>query len=115
VTITHVFARIDVAERDAAVAWYERLLGRPPDLIPNEIEAAWDLTTGGWLYIIADEESGPHASSVTLLVDDLDERMRALADRGVEGGPVETISGGARKLTVTDPDGNQIVFAQPGP
>jgi hypothetical protein len=29
VTITHVFSRIDVAERDAAEAWYERLLGRP--------------------------------------------------------------------------------------
>ncbi|HEY4429287.1 MAG TPA: hypothetical protein VGN08_13885 [Solirubrobacteraceae bacterium] len=34
--ITHLFAGISVADRDAAAAWYERLTGRPPDLIPND-------------------------------------------------------------------------------
>jgi len=33
VAINHVFAGIAVAHYDAALAWYERLLGWPPDVI----------------------------------------------------------------------------------
>jgi hypothetical protein len=36
--VTYVFAGIPVADRDAAVDWYKRLVGRPPDLIPNDDE-----------------------------------------------------------------------------
>lgn len=51
---TDVFASIPVGDRDAAVSWYGRLLGRPPDLIPNKDEAAWRITDSGWIYVIAD-------------------------------------------------------------
>src|SRR5262245_36173449 len=49
--VTYVFAGIPVAHRDAAAGWYERLIGRPPDLIPNDDEAAWRLTETGWIYM----------------------------------------------------------------
>lgn len=42
---TEVFAGIAVQDRDAAIEFYERLLGAPPTMLPNEDEAAWQLTT----------------------------------------------------------------------
>ena len=41
--ISHVFAGIRITDLRAAVAWYERLLGRPPDMLPNDSEATWAL------------------------------------------------------------------------
>ena len=41
--ITYVFAGLVVVNRDQAAAWYERLLGRPPDFLPNEAEAVWQV------------------------------------------------------------------------
>jgi hypothetical protein len=57
--VTHVFAGIPVADRDAAVGWYERLAARPPDLIPNADEAAWQLNDTGWVYVIAGSSAPP--------------------------------------------------------
>jgi hypothetical protein len=31
----HLFAGVPVGDIDAAVAWYERLFDRPPDLVPT--------------------------------------------------------------------------------
>ena len=47
--VTYVFAGIPVAHCDVAPGWYERLIGRPPDLVPNDDEAAWRLTDTGWI------------------------------------------------------------------
>jgi hypothetical protein len=110
--IEHLFAGIPVVERNAAVSWYERLTGRPPDLIPNEDEAAWQLTETGWIYLIADADragSGLH----TLLVDDLDAFLADLADNGITAGPIETIGDAVRRTTLTDPDGNRLNVGQP--
>ncbi len=111
-TITHVFASIPVADRDVAVDWYERLAGRPPDLIPNAKEAAWQLTGTGWLYVIADASRAGSALH-TLLVADLDDFLAGLANRGIAAAPVETIAGAARHAIVTDPDGNRLNVGQP--
>ena len=48
---TEVFAGIAVRDRDAAIEFYESLLGAPPTMLPNDDEAAWQLTGGGWLYV----------------------------------------------------------------
>lgn len=37
---TEVFAGIAVRDRDAAIEFYERLLGAPPTMLPNNDEAA---------------------------------------------------------------------------
>jgi hypothetical protein len=44
--INVLFAGVPVAELHAALAWYERLLGGPPDRVPNESERMWRLTDG---------------------------------------------------------------------
>ena len=110
--ITHVFAGVPVVDRDAAVEWYERIAGRPPDLIPNEDEAAWQLSDTGWLYVVADQSAAGSALH-TLLVDDLDGFIAGLAARGIAAGAVETIGPGVRRAIVTDPDGNRLNVGQP--
>ena len=109
---TEVFAGIAVRDRDAAIEFYERLLGAPPTMFPNDDEAAWQLTGSGCLYVLRDAVRAGRAV-VTLLVDDLDERLAAAAARGIELGPVETVAGSVRTTWITDPDGNRVQIGQP--
>jgi catechol 2,3-dioxygenase-like lactoylglutathione lyase family enzyme len=113
VPFTEVFAAITVRDRDAAVEYYERLLGGPPTMLPNDDEAAWQLTDGGWLYVLRDVDRAGNAV-VTLLVDDFDERLAKAAAAGIELGPVETVAGSVRTTWITDPDGNRVQIGQPG-
>ena len=46
----------------------------------------------------------------TIFVDDLDDRVRGMTDRGIEPAERETYSNGVRKVTYRDPDGNEIGF-----
>jgi hypothetical protein len=107
----HVFSSIPVVERDTAMEWYERFAGRPADLIPNDSEAAWQLTDSSWLYVIA--EPGRAGTALhTLLVDGLDTFVAGLTDRGIALGSTQTMDNGARFVIVTDPDGNRLKVAQ---
>jgi catechol 2,3-dioxygenase-like lactoylglutathione lyase family enzyme len=106
-----VFACLAVAELDPALSWYERLLGRVPDLIPNAQEAAWQLAPGGWIYVVCDPPRAGH-SVVTLIVGDLDRLLADLGGRGIACGRVEHLEA-ARKAYIVDPAGNTIAFAQP--
>jgi len=107
VSVTHLFAGIPVSDYDAAVAWYERLLGRPPDVFPHESEAMWHLGPAGSIYVVADAARAGN-SLLTLAVDDLEERVAGLA--AIEPGP-----GGMPTAVVEDPSGNLVkVFQDPG-
>ena len=108
-SVTHLFAGIAVSDFAGARRWYEALFGRPPDMLPTEGEAVWQVTTSASVYVIADP---PRAGSalVTISVSDLDEHVTALVARGLtlreeKGGPTAP-----RQLTVTDDDGNCIKF-----
>src|SRR2546427_10628129 len=103
----YVFAGIPVPDRDAAAGWYEQLTGRPPDLIPNEDEAAWQLTETSWVYIVADADRAGSALH-TLLVDDLDAFLAGVAARGIAAGPIEAVGASGRQSVLTDPDGNRL-------
>ena len=83
--VTYAFTGLPVADLVSALAWYERLAGRPPDLIPNESEAAWQLTDNAWLYVVHDAERAGKAL-LTVLVDDLDDRLAELTERGLRTG-----------------------------
>jgi 2',3'-cyclic-nucleotide 2'-phosphodiesterase len=109
--VSEVFASIPVGDRDAAVSWYGRLLGRAPDLIPNEDEAAWRMNDSGWIYVIADPARAG-SSLQTLLVNDLDALLAGVAARGVAIGPVDVMSNGVRHTTLTDADGNRLKLGQ---
>lgn len=111
-TITEVFAGIAVADYSAALAWYERLVGRPADVHPNETEAMWQMRPGSWIYIASDG-SRAGSSFVTILVDDLEAFVAELAGREIDTGEIDTIPDAVKRVRITDPEGNKIQFGQP--
>ena len=52
-------------------------------------------------------EHAGHATH-TVFVDDLDERVAGIAERGLEPALRETYENGVRKVTYRDPDGNEF-------
>jgi glyoxylase I family protein len=111
--ITEAFAGVAVADFDVAQPWYERLFGRPSDMVPHDREAVWQLTPGGWIYVVADPDRAG-SGLLTLLVDDLDAQVAQLAARGLDAGDVETLAAGAmRRAVIADAEGNRITFAAP--
>ncbi|MCU1351914.1 MAG: Glyoxalase/bleomycin resistance protein/dioxygenase [Acidimicrobiales bacterium] len=99
-----------VRDHDAAVTWYERLLGRGPDEHPMDGLTEWQLTDTGWLQVFADAARAGH-SAMTLGVDDLDQTAARLAAQGLDLARQVTPRG-QQLGTITDPDGNLVVFAQ---
>lgn len=110
--VTVVFAGVPVTDYQAVLPWYERLLGRAPDMLPNENEAAWQLTDTGWIYLVGDADRAGTAL-LTILVDDLEAYVAELTERGLEIGEIETVPHAVRKAEITDPEGNRITFGQP--
>lgn len=109
--INHVFTGVATADYEAAIAWYECLLGRPPDVIVKQDEAMWQLMGAGWIYVVADADRAGNAM-LTLLVDDLDEHLAELAKRGLTAGPIDTVPGLYRKAVLRDRDGSLIQFGE---
>jgi len=104
-----LFAGLPVSDFQRALAWYERLLGTEAAFLPNDVEAVWELAENRYLYIDVRPEHAGHAMQ-TLFVDDLDERVSGISDRGIEPAEQETYANGVRKVTYRDPDGNEIGF-----
>lgn len=109
--IKQLFAGVPVADYTAALAWYERLMGRAPDFIPDEQEAVWQVVENGWFYIIGNPARAGKAL-VTLMVDDLDRLVAELEGRGVAVGPIDTQPGLYRMAEIPDPEGNLVRFGQ---
>jgi catechol 2,3-dioxygenase-like lactoylglutathione lyase family enzyme len=105
--INVLFAGIPVADLEVAIEWYGRLLGGPPDMTPNETERTWKLTDESWIYVVTDPERAGKAL-VTVMVDDLDDRLAGLEGRGIEPDEIQVISESVRKAVFSDPEGNQI-------
>jgi predicted enzyme related to lactoylglutathione lyase len=105
---------VHVAELGAARDFYERLFGRPPDLIPNQREAAWRVHEGAWICLYAGA-GAPQAAPHTLILaePELDAFLAAARGRGIETGPVEPIGASMRQSVIVDPDGNRLKVAAP--
>lgn len=106
-SIVNALAGIAVRDIDAAVDWYEQILG--PASRPMEEVAEWQLPKGGCLQVF---EDGNRAglSSVTLMVEDLDQQITGLESKGITIG--ETSRSSMVDLAIVqDHDGNQVVFA----
>ncbi|TFV65435.1 UNVERIFIED_ORG: VOC family protein [Bacillus sp. AZ43] len=104
-----LFAGLPVTDYQRALSWYERLLGSEPGFVPNDVEAVWELAEHRYLFIEVRPEHAGHAMH-TVFVDDLDDRVRGITDRGIEPVQRETYGNGVRKVTYRDPDGNEIGF-----
>jgi len=106
-----LFAGVRVRDYAGALAWWTRLLGEP-SMHPHETEAVWQIADSGSVYIVEDER-GDGTALVTLFCDDLDDRVAAIAERGIEPDERETYSNGVRKVIYRDPEGNEIGFGGP--
>jgi predicted enzyme related to lactoylglutathione lyase len=107
-----LFAGICVSDYEAALPWYERLLGSEPAFFPHATEAVWELAEHRFLVIDENAERAGHARQ-TIFVDDLDAVVSEIAGRGIEPAERETYSNGVRKATYRDADGNEIGFGGP--
>lgn len=109
-TVTNVMAGIAVKNLDTAAAWYEALIGTAGTR-PMSNLAEWSLPRGGVLQVFKDDERAGR-SSITLSVTGLDEHVERLAARGVKIGN-RTQSEDVSTAAVQDPEGNQVVLAEP--
>ena len=104
-----LFAGIPVADYAVALPWYERFFGGGPSFLPNDTEAVWEVAEHRYLYIV--QEPGRAGNALVLsFVDDLDERVAAIARRGIEPARRETYGTSAVKVTYRDADGNEVSF-----
>ncbi|WP_262705949.1 MULTISPECIES: VOC family protein [Streptomyces] len=109
--IARVLMVAPVGRAEEAVAWYERLLGRPADTRPMPSLADWHLTMGGWLQVFEDSERAGSAL-LNLEVPDLDKALAQLKQRGLNTGPVQTGGTRTRFAALQDPDGNRITLLE---
>jgi hypothetical protein len=109
--VVALFAGVATADIAAAKVWYERLFGRPPDMLPNDTEACWQLQGPAWVYVV-EEPARAGQGVLTVIVDDIDAQVAGLTARGIEPGPIEWEGTAARKSVVFDPEGTKIAFAQ---
>jgi len=110
--IDTVLAGVAVADLDAALPWYERLLGRPADDIPMDGLAEWRFAGTGSIQLIREADRAGKAL-LTLAVDDLEKHVAALEQRGLTpGGIDDTTSEKVLFATITDPEGNTITLVE---
>ena len=107
--LLHLFAGLRV--RDFEVARQrgnERLLGEPTSF-PHATEAVGRLQMTGRCTSCGARRR-PGNCVVTIFIDDLDARVAAIAERGLEPDEQLTLSNGVRKAAYRDPDGNEVAF-----
>lgn len=103
-----LYAGIPVNDFPAALTWYERLFGAPPD-VADEHEAVWDLAEHRSVFIEHRPEHAGYARH-SIFVDDLDALVAQIAERELQPTKRETYGNGVRKANYVDPDGNEIGF-----
>ena|ERR1700744_2869869 len=109
-----LFAGYPVREYEAAVTWYQKLLGKPPAFLPNNIEAVWELAQNRYIYIKVLPKHAGHASNLTFL-SDLEGFISQVHARGLQPAKQETLSNGVRRVIFNDPDGNEVGFGGAAP
>jgi catechol 2,3-dioxygenase-like lactoylglutathione lyase family enzyme len=110
-SVQNSLAGITVRDLAAATRWYENLLSKPPDQKPMPEVAEWAFPRGGWIQVFADPDRAGK-SSVTFSVSDLKTQADHLRSLGIAVGDLQE-SKQVKTLIIRDPDGNQLVFAEP--
>jgi predicted enzyme related to lactoylglutathione lyase len=106
-----LFAGVATADLDAALPWYEALMGRPADILVHEGEVMWRVTDGGWLYLVLDPPRSGHAL-VAIAVPDLERALAEVVARGLTRPAIEVVGQGARKATLLDPEANTVALIE---
>jgi catechol 2,3-dioxygenase-like lactoylglutathione lyase family enzyme len=100
---------VPVSDLVSATAWYDRLLGRPPDNRPMDTLVEWRITDSAWLQV-TNGWGEPGTALVNFAVDDLSEHLDGMRSRGLDPGPVQNVTNGVQLSAIVDPDGNTITL-----
>jgi predicted enzyme related to lactoylglutathione lyase/uncharacterized protein YndB with AHSA1/START domain len=107
-----ILAAVAVADRKAAMPFYETLFGRPADTVPMPSDAEWHV--GGTTLQVVEVPDRAGRSLLTLVTDDLRGWVPRLRERGLEIGEIdETTSDMVRFVQLDDPEGNRITLVEP--
>ncbi|GAC70065.1 VOC family protein [Gordonia soli] len=108
--VTQIISVQFVADLEAAVDWYSALFGRQPDSRPMPPSAEWyfDADRGVQLYDDP-ERAGGH--DVIVGVPDVDDALREVAGRGIDGEAFTVPSGQFRLAILRDPSANTVILA----
>ena len=109
-----LYAALRVRDLDAATAFFTKLMGREPDDRPMDTLVQWRPLphAGIQLFAAGDDAGEPGQGTMTLVVPDMDATKQALATQGIDIGALQQGDFG-RIARFKDPDGNDIVLAEP--
>ena len=101
---------LQVGDLAAARAFYTELLGRPPELEPDEGLLEWAVVPGHetWLQVAAVEAPQPLRARLRFAVRDLPTTRKALLASGVEVSEAEAVPGVVTWYDFDDPSGNRL-------
>jgi hypothetical protein len=108
--LTSVVGVLPVTDHAKAVTWYQRWIGRAPDVEPMEGIAEWQLAENAWIQVAVDPASAG-GTTVVVGVTDIDAQRAACAAAEVEVGDVNDY-GFVKTAEAVDPAGNKILFVQ---
>ena len=83
-SIKNALASVAVNDLNAAIEWYAKLLGKPPDSRPMPEVAEWKFERGGWLQQVYQLPERAGSGSFTLAVSNLDEHVAQLTNLGID-------------------------------
>jgi glyoxylase I family protein len=106
-SIEHVLAVVPATDVERSRRWYEALFGRAADNNPMPTLIEWQVVPGGWVQVFADDQDAG-STVVNFAVNDLDNQIDELKQRGLEPGEVVDANKGVRLSALTDPDGNKV-------
>lgn len=112
-TFVSVVAVLPVTDHAEAVAWYQRWIGRAPDVEPMDGVAEWQLAENAWIQVALDPDAAG-GTTVVVGVADVEAQRAACADAGVAVGDVSDY-GFVKIAEAVDPAGNKVTFVQEVP
>lgn len=105
--IEHVLAVVPVSDLERSQAWYAKLFGRAEDNNPMPTLVEWQVIAHAWVQVFVDSERAG-SGLLNFAVDDLDDHLAEIAERGLEPTDVIDANKGVRIAQLHDPDGNTI-------
>ena len=107
---SNVVGVLPVTDHAVAVAWYQKWIGRAPDIEPMEGVAEWHLAENAWIQVSLDHEAAGQ-TTVVVGVKDIDAQCAVCSAAGVSVGEVSDY-GFIKTAEAVDPAGNKVVFVQ---
>ncbi len=101
----------NVKDKDAALRWYEDVLGvkQIPRMVNSEHLYWLQLPSGAMVHIIENPDAPSAPSHHTAFeVDDIEASQAYFIGKGVETTDIQTRNDGQRAFYINDPDGNRI-------